>query len=746
MARQELVTTSETPGPMRLLPSPRPVEPLSADDNMGWFREALLVLSERRRLIVGVLGLSALALIAYAVLVPGKRVFEARAQMLVEPETSPLDYGRPAATSDPEGSYYETQYRILHSRALVRLTLATLASKDGKPPDIENTKAVEAIPTAAVDAFLKTLSIAHIPNSRLVEVRVQSLDAAYAARAANAHAQAYIKQSIDFTLATSRQASRWLAGEIEDERARLERGAGELNRQRSRDGSIEERQSMVSQRLSELNASLLRARAQRVAKETVFQQVDAAQKAGASPRDLATHVPTSIVQQLSIDLTAQQRREAELSAIYGERHPERIKAKEAVNFAEQRLDNEVTNAIEAMRREVQAARADENRLARALEDQTAESAAISRKAGDYESLKRDVGNDRSLLEKLQQRARELRLSNDYELSNVKIIDPAEVPRLPLPDTKWRNLALGGAGSVAFAFLLAFGVHYLDERLRTPEDIKAHLGLPYLGMVPKIPPRVIEPGTSGASLIKRVGMPLPFKEAMRDLRTHILCTPSGRAAKILLVTSTNSEEGKTLVATNLATGMAQVGNSVLLIDLDLRRPSVHRSFDLPVQPGLSELLAGATRGRDPIRPTEIRGLSVLPAGKPLTNPGDLIGSMAFKQLMETLSKRFDRIVIDSPPVMAVTDASLIAHEDVGVLFVVSADRTGRRPAQAALDRLEAVGARFIGVVLNRVDLQQTGSPYYLRYDDTYGDGSYEDGPLPADTPTTTTSTTSTESRA
>jgi succinoglycan biosynthesis transport protein ExoP len=748
MARQELVTTSETASPIRLLPSPRSVEPPPPDDNMSWFREALLVLSERRRLILGVIGLGTLTLIAYAALVPAKRIFEARAQMLVEPESSPLDYGRPAATGDPEGSYYETQYRILHSRALVRLTLATLASKDGKPPSVEDTKAVDAISTGAIDAFLATLSIANIPNSRLVEVRVKSPDPAYAARAANAHAQAYIKQSVDRALAASRQASRWLAGEIDDERARLERGAGELDRQRQRDGTLEERQAMVTQRLSELNASLLRARAQRVAKETVFQQIDAAQKAGASPRDLATHVPTSLVQQLSLDLAAQQRRELELSASYGERHPERIKAREAVEFAEQRLDTEVNNAIEAMRRDVQAARADENRLARALEDQTTESSKISRKAVDYESLKRDVGNDRSLLERLQQRARELRLSNDYELSNVKIIDPAEVPRQPLPDTKWRNLALGGAGSVAFALMLAFGVHYLDERLRSPEDIKTHLGLPYLGMVPKVEPRAIEPGSSGVGMIKRVGMPLPFKEAMRDLRTHVLCTPSGRAAKILLVTSTNSEEGKTLVATNLATGMAQVGNSVLLIDLDLRRPSVHRSFDLPVQPGLSELLAGTVRGRDPIRPTEIRGLSVLPAGKPLTNPGDLIGSTAFKQLMQTLSQRFDRIVIDSPPVMAVTDASLIAHEEVGVLFVVSADRTGRRPAQAALDRLEAVGARFVGVVLNRVDLKQTDSPYYLRYDDTYGDGTYEDGPLPPDAPTTTTttSTTITESRA
>jgi succinoglycan biosynthesis transport protein ExoP len=162
--------------------------------------------------------------------------------------------------------------------------------------------------------------------------------------------------------------------------------------------------------------------------------------------------------------------------------------------------------------------------------------------------------------------------------------------------------------------------------------------------------------------------------------------------------------------------------------------------------LSELLAGAGRGRDLIRPTEVRGLSVLPAGKPLTNPGDLIGSTAFKQLLQTLSKTFDRIVIDSPPVMAVTDASLIAHEEVGVVFVVSADRTGRRPAQAALDRLEAVGARFVGVVLNRVDLANADSPYYLRYDSTYGSSTDEEGPPPPDHVTATPTTGSKESPA
>jgi succinoglycan biosynthesis transport protein ExoP len=746
-ARQELVP-SDSSSPIRMLPSPAPVDPLPPEEDASWLRDALRVLYERRRIILAVIGIASVLLAGYAVLIPASRVFEARAQMLVEPEsTSPLEYGRPTASADPEGSYYETQYRILRSRALARRTLASLATPPAPAPKAAQTpdKAaapdaksdgsvpVEAIPSAAVDGFLRTLSISHIPNSRLVEIRVQSPDAAYAARAANAHAQAYIRQSVDQTLISSRQAANWLAGEIEDERARVEKGAAALDKFRQKDGALEEQQTMIAQRLTELNQSVLRARAQRVAKEAAYQQIVDAQKSGRPARDLALLVSSPMVHQLTVDLAAQQRRDVELSATYGERHPERIKSKEAIAFTESRLDAEVQRAIDVMRSDVAAARQDESRLASQLEQQTAESTTVSRKAVDYESLKREVANDRSLYDKLQQRARELRLSSDYELTNIRVVDPAEVPRTPLPDAKWRYVGMGAAGSVFFAFILAFGLHYLDERLRSPEDIETHLGLPYLGMVPKVQPRALEKGAAGLGVVKRIDLPLPFKEAMRDLRTHVLCTPAGRAAKILLVTSTATDEGKTLVATNLATGLSQVGNRVLLIDLDLRQPSVHRAFDLPLQPGLSELLSGnSARARDPIRPTEVRGLWVLPAGRPLVNPGDLIGSSAFRQLIQSFTKTFDRIVIDSPPVMAVTDASLIAHEDVGVVFVVSADRTGRRPAQAALDRLEAVGARFVGVVLNRVDLRNERSPYYLRYDDKYGDGTYDEA-VPAPPP-------------
>lgn len=750
-------------------------------EETSWFREGLRVLRERRRSLLLVLGLGAAAVIAYLVLVPEQRLFEARAQMVVEPESAhPLDYASAAAPIGPEGSYYETQYRVLRSRTLARRTLVAMtasassaagagtanaspasaspasASLAGSslagsslaaagttatgtlaapPPPAgaasltaptsaasdasaaataSASAAADALPSSAVDAFLRGLSIVHIPDSRLVEVRFTSDDPAYAARAVNAHTQSYIRQSVELTLLASRQAAKWLDREIEDERLRVESGEAALDRYRKNEGALEERQTMVSQRLSELNGAVLRARAERTTKELAYQQVDEARRAGRAPRELAALVPNPMIQSLSIDLAGLQRREVELATNYGERHPERVKVREAIRFTEARLDAEVTRAIDAMRRDVVAARQEEGRMAGALEAQTSQSSSLSRKAVDYEALKRDLSNDRAMFEKLQQRARELRLTSDYELSNIRVIDPAEVPRSPLPDTRWRNATMGAGASFVLAFLVAFGLHYMDERLRSPEDIKTHLGLPYLGMVPKLAAASLESGPTAT--IDRP--PPPFTEALRDLRTHVLCTPAGRASRILLVASAGMDEGKTLVATQLAVGLAQVGYRVLLIDLDLRKPSVHSTFGVPLQPGLSELLSSGAAASESIHATSLRDLWILTAGRPRGNPGDLLGSIAFQRLMRNLPESFDRIIVDSPPVMAVTDASLVAHEQVGVVFVVSADRTGRRAAQAALERLEAVGARFVGAVLNRVDLRREGSVHYQQYDDDY----------------------------
>ena len=442
------------------------------------------------------------------------------------------------------------------------------------------------------------------------------------------------------------------------------------------------------------------------------------------------------VQQLSLDLAALQRRDVELSAQYGERHPERVKVKDAIKFTESRLDAEVDardrrDGASGRRRARQDERERDRRALRA----DAPSRPLSAAARvSYDALKQDLANDRALLDKLQQRAREMTLSRDYNPTSVRVIDAAEVPRVAASRREMaqrdarrrRRVRAGAAARVRPA---------LPRRARALA--RGHQGAPRPAMPrawcrssrARRPARVGTLHAAGldrgwrcrAPSARRCGTCARRCSARRPARRRASCWWRAPAM----------QEGKTLVATNLAAGLAHVGHRVLLIDLDLRQPSVHRAFDAPVQPGLSELLSGVATASEAIRPTTVRDLWILTAGRPLSNPGDLLGSAAFSRMLKSLPSSFDRIVLDSPPVMAFTDASLIAHEQAGIVFVVSADRTGRRAAQAALERLEAVGARFVGAVLNRVAPERidTGS-YFDDDDDEDAYVEYATVPVPA----------------
>jgi succinoglycan biosynthesis transport protein ExoP len=662
-------------------------------------KDAWHVLLAQRRTIAYTLAVGAAVIAALAIALRGPRLFEARAQLLVQPQVwQPLDESA-GMDVGPQASYYDAQFRILRSRSLARRTLAAL----GTPTD-----------SSAIGHFLQALTVTQVPESRVLELRFRAQEASFSALALNRHLESYIEASLEASRKDSTEASHWLAAQVEEQRRRVEAAESELRNYERRTGAVESDQHTAVQRASELGSAAVRARAQRIARESAYQQAEAARSSGRALSEVAALLPTTVIQHLSIELATLQRQDQEMAGRYGPRHPERAKNREAMAFTESRLESEVANALEGMKREVDAARAEEQRLTAAMTAQNVQTAALGRRFSDAETLRRRLATERELLERLRQRSGELGVAGNSAWTNIRILDPAEVPERALPDPTWRYAALGMGLSLLAALTLAFALHYADERVR-PQDVTAHLGLPYLGLVPEIPnPDVRHHVATPHSA------PPAFREALRDLRTHVLFTPGGQNCKALLVTSTLIAEGKTMVALNLAAGLARVGHHVLLIDLDLRRPRAHQAFSMTMEPGLAELLAGSTTSREAIRPTPVPGLWLLSAGRSVTSPGDLLGSAAFRELMHALPPSFDRVVIDSPPVMACADATAIAHQDVGILFVIGADRTARRAAQAALDRLEAVGARFVGAVLNRVDLSRNGAAYYPHYDPAYAE--------------------------
>jgi capsular exopolysaccharide synthesis family protein len=316
-------------------------------------------------------------------------------------------------------------------------------------------------------------------------------------------------------------------------------------------------------------------------------------------------------------------------------------------------------------------------------------------------------SNRQIFDGLLQRTKETGIVGELKSSHIRVIDAAEVPRSPASPNKRVGLVLGLGGGLLAALGLTFFFEYLDSRIKTPDEMRHHLGLAHIGMVPALS------GKASHDPLINNGVPPNFAEAFRAIRTNVLFSSTEEGGRSIVVTSTGPGEGKTVVSSNLAIALAQAGQRVLLVDADLRKPRIHTLLGLAQEPGLSNLMVGAVKPSDAVQKTSVGNLWVLPAGMQPPNPAELLGATRFKEFLATVTQHFDWVILDTPPVMAVTDSSVVAHLTSGALFVIGADMTSRHAALRALDQLDRVKSRSIGGVLNRVDLQRNAY-YYSQY--------------------------------
>src|SRR5207237_4090909 len=353
--------------------------------------------------------------------------------------------------------------------------------------------------------------------------------------------------------------------------------------------------------------------------------------------------------------------------------------------------------------------AKENSFIAALNQQKGEALTTNRKAIDYGVLDRDVQSSKQIYESLLQRAKETGVSTELKTSNIRVVDPAERPRKPSSPQYALNLLLGLLGGTMLGVGLAFFFEYLDSHIKTPDEIRAHLGMPALGMLPAVQ----EKEFGGSYPMVGAHVTTNFNEAFRAVRTNIIFSSAEEGSRILVVTSTGPGEGKTTFASNLAVSLAQTGQRVLLIDGDMRKPKLQEAFGMTQEPGLSNLLVGTAKASESVRRSKTAGLWLLPAGKIPPNPAELLGSQRFRELLASLKDHFDWVIVDSPPVMAVIDAAVVAHRATGVVFIIGAEMTSRHTAKAAIRQLENAHAKFVGAVLNRVELEKHHY-YYSQY--------------------------------
>lgn len=566
---------------------------------------------------------------------------------------------------------------------------------------------------ALADLLLSRVSVRPIENSRLVDLVVESRDPALAASAANTLAQLVVEQDMESRFQSAQHANEWLDKRLAEQRAAVGASEAALQKYREEHGSVslDERQNITVQRLADLNAALTRAKTERIGKEGLYNQLMALQNDRAALDTFPLILSNAYIQQLKAQVAELQREQANLAERYGDRYPEMVKVKTALQAAEARLQGEIAKTVESVRNDYLAARAQEQSLTAALEGQKRQALDQNRVEIEYASLERDAQSNRQVLENLLQQAKQSGLAAAISASNIRVVERAVVPAVPVRPQRGRLLLLTLLGAGLVAVGLAFIVEYLDTRVKSPEEIRAYLGVHCLGMIPVVAAADLDHSTP---LVGRHSS-ADFSESLRRIRTNLMVSSLGESVKTLAVTSTSPEEGKTVVASNLAVVLAQAGRRVLLVDADMRRPKVHEVFDLPQQPGLSSLLAWQQRPNlaEAVRQYGETGLDVLTAGPIPPNPAELLAMPVFRELIGRLSPLYDHIIIDCPPIMAVTDASLVANEVSGVLFVVGAEATTRAAARTAIDELLDTRSNVVGAVLNRVDLKHN-SYYYARY--------------------------------
>jgi capsular exopolysaccharide synthesis family protein len=574
-----------------------------------------------------------------------------------------------------------------------------------------------SVESSRIDGFLAGLAVTATAKG-VLDIGYRSSDRVLAAGIANGIARQYIEQNLEVHFAAVKEVNDWLAARVSEQRQKVDGSELALQRFREQNQIVvaDGAENPIVAKLNELTAAATRTKAARLDKEASLNKMHLLR----GDPDVLLRAPQMIsdpiVQRLRLELDKLQHDRSQMAEKLQDAHPDMIKVRDAIQATQIKLQKEMDRVVESIREDVTATRSTENALTDTLERQKKEALALNRKGVDLGILEREAQSNRQIYDMLMQRARETSIAKEITPRQIRILDPAEVPRTPIYPRTRQNMLMAALTGLVMAVGLAFGLDQLDSRVKTPDEIKTRLGLPLLGFVPEVHQRN---GSDDPPSMTN-GAPSAFIEAIRRVRTNVLYSFVDESLKALVVTSASLSEGKTIVATNLAIAIAQTGQRVLLIDADMRRPTLHRMFNLKRDPGLSNLLVGTIKATEVVQGSGIPNLWVLPSGHRPPNPPELLGSQRFKSMLASFAGHFDWVLLDAPPIMPVTDACVLANKTTGVLFVVGAERVSRQVVRRSLEQLGNVEAHVLGGILTRVDIDRHRYYYSKYYHPRYGE--------------------------
>lgn len=666
-------------------------------------------------------------------------VFRATASIEVQPEFPQLqtlsEVYRQSQVDD--NSFLTTEIQVLQSDNLAWATIQQLGL-DGGPvattrlkPGQSLAQAAAVRKTNAIQDFKGQLSIEPLKDSRILQVNFEDENPSLAADVVN-H---LINNFIDFNYQERYDFTRRASGGMEQQLGDLKRKM-EASQQALIDYerqnliiSVGDKETINDQRLQELNKEYASAESDRVQKQSLYEL------AKSNEGQVGMVVQSEFLQRLEEKGSDLRATYADALAQYGPNFPKVVRLRDQVAQIQNVIDGARKQALEKVRNEYLAAFNREKMLATSLAQAKTEAGAMNQRMIEHNILKRNFEVDQQLYESLLQRLKDATLSASLQATNIHYIDQATPPLHPIRPNRQRSLAAGLMVGLILGVTLAFVQEALDSSVRTAEEAERIVNAPALAVIPiEANPRRRKPLGAGSSagapssggvglvVLKRPSSPLA--ESYRSLRTSVLLSTAPRPPQTILVTSAQVGEGKTSTACNLAVSFAQRGGPVLIVDADLRRPSVAKTLGVPNEKGLSSFLTGAHSLEEVlVQYDHLPNLWVLPSGPRPPDPAELLSSLMMEGTLKDFLKRFTQIIVDSPPLLLVTDAVVLSAMMDGVILVVSSGTTARGALTRAHRILDNAGSRVLGMVLNKVDMRF--DTYYGSYYGPYHNAYYDE---------------------
>lgn len=638
--------------------------------------------------------------------------------------------------------FYQTQYELLQSRALAQRVASQLALAEGEAlealdppsplqalrnffrsddPAPADASAIAAREARATSYIQRGLSIEPVRNSRLVRVHFDSPDPAFSQRAANAIAEAYIASNLERRFDASSYAKDYLEDRLEELKLKLEDSERQLvafAQQEQIVGTGDNTGSLSEQNLGALNAALSQARQERIRAEARWRQAQASRGTVV----LGEVGENSIIKSLQESRAKLMAEYQDKLRIYKPAFPEMQQLKGQIEEVERQIASEVGAIKSAIQAEFLAAQEQERLLNEQMTALKGEVLDLQGRSIQYNIFRREVDTNRQLYDGLLQRYKEIGVAGGVSSNNISVVDRAQRGYKYKPSLL-RNLAMGLLAGLMLGVLLALAFEFLDDTLKTPEDLEKQLGLSVLGVIPKLKP----PQTPSQALADPRSA---FAESYRSVRTALQFATEAGVPRCLLITSPSPSEGKSTTALTLAQNFAQLGKRVLVIDADLRNPSLHRAIGADNSSGLSNYLSGAAKATEVIRDTGTPNLLFMPTGPLPPNPAELLMGPKMLSLLRVAGDKYDQVIIDGPPVMGLADAPILANMATGTLLVLEAGGTRLGLARNAIKRLLAARAHVIGGLLTKFSSKHAGYGYGYGYGYEYYQYGGRTKPAPA----------------